>query len=180
MKTVRVLNAASAPNTIKDDVREILLEVDEEFVPPLSWRTDRFPSLQSRMGERSITPYFKAISKGKWVLAFEGDKVVGLLSLFTNLNNPILNSFAPHAYVSTLAVRLHARRDGVATSLYSSAFNLAVASEFKFVTTRSWNQNYLHAGLMRHLGFQEVARVHNDRGPEIDTVYFARPVTQAD
>lgn len=40
--------------------------------------------------------------------------------------------------------------------------------------TRTWHTNYAHLKVLDKLGFSEIARLPNHRGPGMDTVYFGR------
>jgi RimJ/RimL family protein N-acetyltransferase len=40
--------------------------------------------------------------------------------------------------------------------------------------TRTWSTNAAHIAILGKFGFSQIARIENDRGEGIDTVYFAK------
>ena len=44
----------------------------------------------------------------------------------------------------------------------------------KNIATRTWSANYAHIHILDILGFKLVQRILNNRGPNIDTVYYLK------
>ena len=44
----------------------------------------------------------------------------------------------------------------------------------KNIATRTWSTNYAHMHILNNLGFKLVQRDINDRGPNIDSVYYLK------
>lgn len=74
-------------------------------------------------------------------------------------------------YVSTIIVDREYRKHELATQFYHELFKL-----FDLITTRTWSINYGHLNILQKLDFKLVKRISNDRGENIDTVYFLKNV----
>ena len=162
-----------------DALRRLLADADDEFVPPLSARRD---TLEARLGpERAqaagIDRYLAAVLEQQLLIAQDVTGVVGLLSyrpghvVTVDGHDPV----GPAAYVSTIVVAPRARRRGLARALYEALFDEARHEVGGgAVATRTWAGNESHLTLLAHLGFVELIRLPDDRGPGVDTVYLSR------
>jgi len=158
----------------QDMVWELLKEVDLEFVPPLSTRNST-TSVNLRPGApRSPGPqsYFEEALGQLTLLAFADGEPVGFMSCIPSHRHARIGGQC--TYLSTLAVSGPARRLGVARALYEALLTLPDMYASPWVATRTWSTNDGHRELLASLGFQEVANVADDRGPGIDTLYYAR------
>ena len=151
-----------------EQIRKLLEEVNEEFVPPLSTRTNSTDnSLSMRKEGRGIDPYYQSIKSQENILALEGDRVLGLLSFVREF--PFKDK--KWVYVSTIAVRKQYRNLGLGKGLYSYLLNLFPSDP---ILTRTWTGNDAHTNLLTALGFKEVERMKDHRGKGIDTIYFGK------
>ncbi len=57
--------------------------------------------------------------------------------------------------------------------MYDKLFEI---SKDDFVATRTWSTNNSHMHLLDKKGFDLVSRLINDRGNNIDTVYYAKKI----
>jgi len=176
---------ASAPPDVHQGVRELLAEVDREFVPALSARADTLllPSGRGPGGglgrgpgagpsEPSLDRYLQAMESEAW-LGARDDDVVGLLSFLARHEDPHLASWSPSLYVTTLAVRRHARHTGIGAALYDALEQVARERGVRYLATRTWSTNVAHLRILRARGFADADRVDGGRGAGIDTLYLA-------
>jgi len=160
----------------QDDVWGLLKEVDREFVPPLSSRNSTtsanlLPAAPAAPGPQS---YFEEVLGQLILLASANGEPVGFMSCIPAHHHALVVNQSPCTYRSTLAVTASARRLGVARHLYGALLSLPDRYASPWVATRTWSTNFGHRDLLASLGFQEVVNLPDDRGPGIDTVYYAR------
>jgi len=160
----------------EDAIWSLLEIADEEFVPPLSARTGakQRDGLDDRSGE-DLSTFFEACLDHEFIIARKNDDVVGFLSFHDGYNIEELEGYLPSNYVSTVIVHPDHRRSGYARQLYEHLLGaLPNGHRQPYVTTRTWGTNDSHIELLEEFGFDCIARIKNDRGPGIDTVYFGR------
>lgn len=106
-----------------EDIRQLLKEADNEFVPPLSSRSGTTQNTFGISEETSgdIEPYFRNIKKQWAIVAVANGKVLGFMSLIPNHNIPnISESFERNIYLSTIIVKKEFRKSGIAEKLYDA------------------------------------------------------------
>ncbi len=147
---------------------------DKDFVPPLSSRSSTLQkNLSVNQSNGSIYAYFSEMIKQK-VLAFIEDGVfLGFVSFKENYSNDvILPSTLPNIYLSTLVLDEKARGKHITQRAYEHLFNVLYPKHNIF--TRTWSTNAPHIRILDKFNFTELARINNDRGENIDTVYFEK------
>lgn len=177
MTAVHSLAPHTASSAVQDGVRDLLLEVDSEFVPPLSTRADTL-ALHSPSGcaMKGRGRYLDALRRESWLAALAGDEVVGLLTFLDAHDDPRLAAWSPSLYATTVAVAARVRRKGVARQLYDALEATARQRAVPYLTTRTWTTNSGHLGFLHSRGFQRVAQLPNDRSTGVGTVYLAYQV----
>jgi GNAT superfamily N-acetyltransferase len=159
---------------------KLLEMVDQEFIPALSHRegtTDQNLQGQHATQPRGPHAYFTQVMEQHALLALSADRLLGLMSFIVHHRTPLLDALAPSTYISTIAVFPSERRGGLARQLYYAVMDLPADLCSPFVVTRTWSTNDLHIPLLLEVGFKEACRLPDDRGPGIDTVYYARPAS---
>lgn len=176
-RTDSLVRGASA-HDLKDALRRLLVEADDEFVPPLSSRTS---TVQSRLAPRdtagSVEAYLEALLEQQLLVAeIPTSGVVGFASYRPGhtVDVPGHPRRGPLCYLSTIVVSRAARGFGVGRQLYL-ALLAAAAGVGQPLTTRTWSGNDAHIALLRRVGLSEVLRLPDDRGPGVDTFYFSTP-----
>ena len=146
-------------------VREFLLSVDEDFVPPLSTRTSAQQSHFERRyhPKANVDPYLDSIREQRAVLAMCDDVVAGMLSWEERQWGV--------AYVSTVAVRRALRGNGIATTMYNA---FEASTHCPVARVRTWSDNWGHLKLLRSRGYAETGRSDDDRGYGVGSVYFEK------
>ncbi len=155
-----------------NDIKNLLILCDNEFVPKLS---DRISTTQTDLDvektEMQIPEeYFNAISSQQAILAIENHKVVGFMSFRENyVCEHISEEYSPNIYITTIIVHPQYRNKGIAGMFYSK---LMKKFAHHFLFTRTWSTNDSHIRILRAIGFHEHCYLNNDRGENIDTVYY--------
>jgi ribosomal protein S18 acetylase RimI-like enzyme len=158
------------------EVWELLIQVNHEFVPPLSSRgSTTAKQLDKQAGEDLPHAYYSNVLGQHNLLACAGPALLGLASFILHHQDRALLEWGACTYLSTIAVNPAYRRDGVGLLLYQHLISLSRASGDLAVATRTWGTNISHLALLSRLGFVEITRIANHRGPGIDTVYLIKP-----
>ena len=161
-------------NSFENDIIEMLIESDKDFVPPISARSSTLDKNFSEAStENGILSYYSGM-KGQQILgAFDEGKLVGFVSYRENfVSDEISSSELPNIYVSTLVLSKGARGKGVTKKMYTYLFCELYADRNVF--TRTWSTNCAHTKILLDFGFFEIIRKENDRGVGIDTVYYKK------
>lgn len=161
---------------LKGQIWEILCECDQEFVPPLSLRSDPLQCGLNNVDEKTSLPhnYLYVILEQPFILAIDAStgKVAGFMSFIHNYVNEEVGIHGCN-YISTLCVRKEFRNQGLAREMYEFLINrLTGEYESPLIGTRTWSSNYSHIRLIESLGFRLASQLRDHRGPGIDTVYY--------
>lgn len=150
--------------TYAEQILNILVRCDADFVPPLSTRYERDWE----------TAYFANMKAGEILAAVEDRQVRGFVAYKKNYlyEDVITEATFPNLYVGTLLVHPDARGRHLSREMYSHLFGTLCPHESLF--TRTWSTNTAHIGILSRFGFSEIARIKNDRAVGIDTVYFGK------
>ena len=156
------------------DIMAMLTAADNDFVPPLS---ARFSPTQTAFGETplacGVAAYFEDMCREQILGAFEGDTLLGFVTFMENLDSPYFGEdHLPNLYICTLLVKPEARGKHLTKTMYEHLFFDLFADRNLF--TRTWSTNAAHIAILGKFGFREIARIRNDRGAGIDTVYFGK------
>ncbi len=169
----------------KQKYREELLSMtvasDREFVPPLSCRES---TLQSCLSEgaggaetSSVLPYFEEMMAQEIIAAIEDGKVLAFLSYRKDFTSDVIGEDTlPNLYLSTMISRPEARGKGIGKQIFLSLFRDRYPSRRAF--TRTWSTNDVQIHVFGKLGFKEIKRVKDGRGPGVDTIYYEKPAEQ--
>ena len=160
--------------SIYDDAYQMLEAADNEFVPPLSFRSSSTQrnfskNLKSRDG---IRQYFEQLKNQRFAVAYEDGALIAFVSYKENYSCvEIPPKELPNIYISTLIVSPSARGKGVTKALYGRLF-----SEYENVNifTRTWSTNIAHIKILEKYGFEVIQVIKDDRGNGIDTIYFKK------
>ena len=165
----------------KDEIRELVIAADKEFVPPLSSRSGTTQTDLSPDGGQSAgipEQYFEALLGQSFILAEQDGKMLGFMSYIpSRIVDLDEDHFLIGEYVSTVIVSKEARGNHLCERMYHDLFG---CSPTGYVITRTWSQNHAHLAILRKLGFTCVYTIADDRGPGLDTVYYAIDLTQED
>ena len=156
------------------DILYMLTAADKDCVPPLS---ARFSPSQTAFGETplacGVASYFEDMCREQMLGALEGEELLGFVTFMENLESPYFGADpAPNIYICTLLVKPEARGKHLTRTMYEHLFFDLFADRNLF--TRTWSTNAAHIAILGKFGFSEIARIENDRGAGVDTVYFGK------
>ena len=161
-----------------NEILNMLIGGDDEFVPPLSTRTSTTQSdlTGSCDGNNGVHIYFEQLKKQRILVSLDGDKLIGFVSFIENfVSDKIGDEYLPNIYISTLLVSPDARGKGLTGKMYGFLFEqYKTANAF----TRTWSTNEAHIRILSKFGFETMHVLKNDRGTGVDTVYFKKIVTE--
>lgn len=161
----------------KQEILELLTLCDHEFIPALSSRESTTQSNLSDNSQRNSDSkntipyeYFKNLLNQYMLVATINYKVVGFMSFKLNYTcEHISETFLPNLYVSTVIVNPNCRGKGI-TKLFYKKLNEEFFDHYIF--TRTWSSNIGHLKILNSIGFENTVTIKNDRGENIDTVYY--------
>lgn len=155
------------------EVRCLLESCGDGFVPPLSTRTSTHQTDLRSIGEQGTQPggYFSELWRQPFVLALSEGRVVAFLSYIVDYPVECGGGRLLTTYVTTICVDPGFRRRGIATALYRL---LERRADSRCLSVRTWSTNVAQMTLLQALGYQELVRIHDDRGRGIDTVYYLK------
>lgn len=166
---LKILSKAEKEN-FREEIIALLIESDEDFLPPLSsrgsTRDKTFSAEKANSG--GVLSYYNAMNSQELLAATQEDRLVGFVSFYENYEG----GKAPNIYVSTLVVAKSARGAGLTTQMYDYLFNGVFAD--RYIYTRTWSTNIAHTKILSRFNFTEARRIKDDRGEGIDTVYYER------
>ena len=170
---IRILSKEEQ-QSIYDDAYEMLEAADNEFVPPLSFRSSSTQKnlTGNRKNTDGIKQYFEQLKDQRFAAVFEGGELIAFVSYKENyICGEITPQELPNIYLSTLVVSPKARGKGVTKALYGKLFSYYEAVN---IFTRTWSTNFAHIKILGKYGFEVIKVLENDRGNGIDTIYFKK------
>lgn len=158
-----------------EGVWKILCRYDHEFIPPLSARENTYQSeLASHLTiKQEPKQYFDILKQQSFLLAMDKDEVIGFMAFRFNYVCKDLEDDITTIYITTIIVNEEYRGRGITTAFYAQMLKIAQQRN-QSITTRTWSTNRSHIKVLEKIGLQEIKRIENGRGPEIDTVYFRK------
>ncbi len=155
-----------------DDIQSLLVLADKEFIPPLSARgsSTQKDLTSSATVSDGAKAYFDAMSGQPMVVAVENGRCYGFMAFKKDYLCEYYQK-TPNLYASTCVVHPDTRGRGLMRGFYETMIDLFPDRNGY---TRTWHTNYAHLKVLDRLGFSEIARLPNHRGPGLDTVYFGR------
>jgi len=105
--------------------------------------------------------------------AVEGERLLGFVTFVENLSCKYFGAESfPNLYICTLLLSPDARGRGITRQMYTYLFDTLYPKHNLF--TRTWSTNAAHIKILSRFDFALIARIENDRGAGIDTVYFGK------
>ena len=157
----------------------ILVAVDGEFVPPLSTRASTTTRALGRIAPSAPAAsepraYYEEMLRQENLMVRIDDEWAGFMSIRAHHVDAAIAMACPCNYISTIGVLPAYRRAGVARRLYRAVMHeLPAHLASPWLVTRTWSTNDAHVALLGQLGFGEVLRLPDHRGPGLDSIYFA-------
>lgn len=158
-------------------VYEILEECDQDFCPPLSFRssTSQKELCGAKQGNGGVALYYQEILQQPAMLVKRGERVIGFLSYRIGYTCKALEEYGEVCYLTTLCLRHEERGKGLSPRIYEAA-EAHIRERYPRlpITLRTWSTNQAQLHLMKKLGYRLTATLKNDRGEQIDTVYYVK------
>lgn len=162
----------------QSQVYALLKQCDHEFVPPLSQRTSTTQqTLDNSSSPREAAPdsYFQVLQEQSVILCISQDSLLGFMSFRKKHVCEDVPNDLPTIYVTTVIVDPQHRGKGLTEAMYKQLLTVAQAHSSS-VSTRTWSTNHAHIKILSRMGFYELLRLQNGRGPGIDTVYYRKDI----
>ena len=134
-----------------EELWRLLCLYDRDFVPPLSQRENTYQqTLTGGPAEDGPHAYFQALREQSFLLAAEGDALLGFFSFRRDYLPPSIAHLREARrlplYVTTIVVDAPVRRRGLAARFYRT-----LPAQFSgplLISTRTWSGNYSHLHLL--------------------------------
>ena len=170
-----------AKKNAEQGLRNIVFEVDYEFVPPLSYRKSTTSSFGAEMIDHNQPEEYLAGLLGQEIIVSRkkrDNQIIGFMSYKPNHTVEIKNKESIICYyITTIGVTKGWRGHGVANHFYRNIEEIVKGqTESNFVATRTWSTNKTHIKILTSLGYENILTIENDRGNGIHTVYFAKRI----
>ncbi len=101
----------------KQQIFDLLVECDKDFLPPLSSRMSSTDSSFVELQHPLPIQYFESIIQQDFIIAKTENKIVGFLSYIHQYSNPSLPQTASSNYVTTTCISPKFRGKGISKQL---------------------------------------------------------------
>lgn len=157
----------------RNKILKLLKAADHEFIPPLSARTGTTQQDLEHAAANAdgVAAYFSQMSQQTFILAEQRRSVCGFLSFIPDYHLTAGDLDLQCDYISTVIVSPAHRSKGITTGMYQTLFRTFPAH---ILATRTWSTNTAHLHILKKLGFRLALTLRNDRGNNIDTVYYVK------
>jgi len=179
----KLLEKDEVNKNVEQELRNIVYEIDYEFIPPLSYRNSTtFSFGKKTINHNKPENYLQNILNQEIIVCRKknNDQIIGFLSYIPNHSIKIKNkkNITCH-YITTIGVTKGGRGHGVTHQFYRMIEEIVDKQAVnKFVATRTWSTNRTHIKILSDLGYKNVLTIKNDRGNGIHTVYFAKEINR--
>ena len=159
------------------EVWEIVKKSDNDFIPPLSARTDTVhkfsdhKEVQNAKKEEVLAKFFYELKKESFVLILNDGKIEGFMSFIKEYPLKIDQGTIICDYITIIIIDPNCRNKGYTQKMY---YEILTARKEKKIATRTWSTNNSHMNILDKLGFKLIQRDINDRGENIDSVYYLK------
>ena len=155
-------------NQQKKDIFELLKNSDNDFIPPLSARVDTLHKMNKKQNG-SLTKFFEEIIKESFLLLLNNGKIEGFFSFLKDHHLKLNEQIVICDYITIILIDSKCRNKGYTKKMYKVFLNKRKGRK---VATRTWSLNYAHMHILDTLGFKLVQIDKDDRGVNIDSVYY--------
>ena len=152
----------------KQDIFELIKSSDNDFIPPLSARGDTRHKFSGKQNG-SLTKFYEEIIKESFLLLLNNGKVEGFFSFLKDHDLELKEQIVVCDYITIIIINSKGRNKGYTKKMYNAFLNQRKGRK---VATRTWSLNYAHMHILDTLGFKLVQTDKDDRGVNIDTVYY--------
>ena len=159
-------------------VFEICKNADMDFVPPLSARVDTVHKFKDMpTNENYVTNieglniFFDQIKKESFIFIISQGKIQGFMSFIKDYELELESGVVICDYITIIIIDSKNRNKGFTKKMYDIILR---ERKGKKMATRTWSTNFSHMHILDKLGFKLVQTDKDDRGVNIDTVYYLK------
>ena len=152
----------------KKDIYELLKDSDNDFIPPLSERAGTSHKFSEKQNG-SLKKFYEEIIKESFLLLLNNGKVEGFFSFLKDHHLELKEQTVICDYITIIIINSKGRNKGYTKKMYNTFLN---QRKGRIIATRTWSLNYAHMHILDTLGFKLVQTDKNDRGVNIDSVYY--------
>ena len=146
----------SSPGSLDSRIRDFIAANDNDFYPTIASRRDLADFVQS---------VYQA--KGKYVICFDGEIIVGLTSVY--LDHP---SFI--TYYHYIAIDKNYRGKGISTTLYDHVHTICREHGVQWAIVKTWSSNQVSQAMFKKHGFFHLYSIEDDRSKGVHTYFYAK------
>lgn len=165
---------------IQNQIWKILVEIDYEFIPPLSYRDSTTFSFENETKDVFLPkPYFDNLLKQTIIVSKSrlNDNVIGFMSYIPDHIITQNEANISCHYITTIGVTKGSRGNGITVQFYSEIEKIVRTSSLnKVIATRTWSTNRTHIRVLESLGYKKIIELRDDRGSGIHTVYYSKQI----
>ena len=157
-------------------VFEICKDADDDFVPPLSSRVDTVHKFKDTANiqipkDKGLQIFFNEIKKESFIFIMNKGKIGGFMSFIKDYSLHLDDDVVICDYITIIIIDSRYRNKGFTKKMYEVILK---ERKGKKIATRTWSTNFAHMHILDKLGFKLVQRDIDDRGVNIDTVYYLK------
>lgn len=160
-------------------VYEICKKADMDFVPPLSARIDTVHKFKDAVNnnknhipnDQGLKIFFDEIKKESFLFIVNHGRIEGFMSFIKDYSLSLDEGIVVCDYITIIIIDSRNRNKGFTKKMYDVILK---ERKGKKIATRTWSTNYSHMHILDKLGFKLVQRDLDDRGVNIDTVYYLK------
>ena len=155
-------------------VYQICVKADTDFVPPLSARTDtiqKFKDIPNVPNSNGPKVFFDEIKKEQFIFIINEGKIEGFMSFIKDYELHLDDEIIICDYITTIIIDSKNRNKGYTKKMYDVILN---ERKGRNIGTRTWSTNHSHLHILDKLGFKLVRTDKDDRGKNIDSVYYLK------
>ena len=155
-------------------VYQICVKADTDFVPPLSARTDtiqKFRDIPNVPNSNGPKIFFEEIKKEQFIFIINNGRIEGFMSFIKDYEMHAGDEIIICDYITTIIIDSRNRNKGYTKKMYDMILN---ERKDRTIGTRTWSTNHSHLHILDKLGFKLVHTDKDDRGVNIDSVYYVK------
>lgn len=162
---------------IKDGIKKLLIESDNDFVPSLSSRIVPKNSNQIiTKNESDITDYYNSIMHQKFIVLYGGNEIIGFTTFVNGVNikskiSGIKENFLCNYYTTAI---IDKRYRGLGLGTKIMGYSVPEDYKNKYHVTRTWSSNQASIYMLYKLGYSIYYRIENERAEGVDTIFFLK------
>lgn len=180
-------------SSFADAIGNLVFEVNEDFIPPLSYRKGAFGAVSFKDADKNkklvgINEYASImLSQKNIIVTAANDEVVAFMSFRHDYEQ---RDYLPQDvraedkvnYITTIAVSPDWQGKGICSNMYDYMEKMLPESvHANVVATRTWPQNQGHIKILERRKYHLVCTLHGERefeGTLYDTIYYSKRVVR--